>query len=60
MTSMQEAAKGRARSATALLKQSVKGCLETAIGPAGLSPATIETWTARIDPAVAAFRDDAR
>ena len=39
-----------------LLTQSVSGCLEAAIGAAGLSPLALDQWIGRLEPAVRELR----
>jgi glucose-6-phosphate isomerase len=41
-------------------QQNIKGCLDTAIGEHGLSPASYKSWLARIAPHVEALKDDYR
>jgi glucose-6-phosphate isomerase len=41
-------------------QQNINGCLDTAIGEHGLSPASYKSWLARIAPHVEALKDDYR
>jgi glucose-6-phosphate isomerase len=41
-------------------QQNIGGCLEAAIGEHGLSPAAYASWLSRIEPHVAALKDDYR